>query len=605
MAPKPKRELQNLNRGLPELAPVLFSGYDEKSAVPTDPLRPRSAWLRPVRVAPGVQSTYVVPGEWPSEEPDKWFIDGPLPGFWRKQNNVEYLIDGEPTYAAMVEAIQTATKPEHFIVLIGWTLHVDFQLSRSGARTEQATWNFLDVIKDRIPEGVRVRVLIWDSLDPEESPHVAHAHAQLNRLEPDGEASSREGPTGTKRLRFRPHRPWDDPKKAAVILLRDSGTRGIRGSHHQKVLLVYGDLGLIGFVGGVDFNTDRVKDGPKGAPLHDVHARVHGEAAEDLLLLATIRWNFSAPERHNQEFLLPGGKAATWGREIFDMTELLTYAQKNRVAAPLPHALVKVHQTVGNPRYRPKEEKNSILLSVRKALHQAKKFIYIEDQYLWSLEVMETLAIVAAKIEGHITILIAQDVDSTLVPLRRRAMQYLRAECAKQGADVERKIRVYCRKGRHHSYIHTKMYIVDDTVALIGSANCNNRGFRSDSEVNALFADHPWTEETSRWGAQWWRLELSFAHRLRMELWAEHLKLPTDELVDGLAAEAHWRKPPDEAEIEPYLIAETNGTWETAFYDGEWHLDTVIQEKFDPIPPGAPDRIPDPENPKGDHQRKA
>ena len=30
------------------------------------------------------------------------------------------------------------------------------------------------------------------------------------------------------------------------------------GSHHQKVLIVKGSLGLIGFCGGVDINKDRI-----------------------------------------------------------------------------------------------------------------------------------------------------------------------------------------------------------------------------------------------------------------------------------------------------------------------------------------------------------
>ena len=38
---------------------------------------------------------------------------------------------------------------------------------------------------------------------------------------------------------------------------------------------------------------------------------------------------------------------------------------------------------------------------------------------------------------------------------------------------------------RFDRYVHSKIYIIDDKFAIIGSANCNRRGWEQDSEVVA------------------------------------------------------------------------------------------------------------------------
>ena len=126
--------LTNKTPSLRDLLPDRRGGFANDPEMRQDPARPESAWIRPVLVAPALQSTYVVPGDWPAK-PDHWFASDAPTYKWRHQNNVECFIDGEPTYEAMVEAIDTAKSSEHFIVLLGWTLHLDFALSKSGNRS--------------------------------------------------------------------------------------------------------------------------------------------------------------------------------------------------------------------------------------------------------------------------------------------------------------------------------------------------------------------------------------------------------------------------------------------------------------------------------------
>jgi phospholipase D1/2 len=88
-------------------------------------------------------------------------------------------------------------------------------------------------------------------------------------------------------------------------------------------------------------------------------------------------------------------------------------------------------------------------------------------------------------------------------------------------------------------YIHAKIMIVDDRVAIIGSANINERSMRGnrDSEVAAVIRD---TEQyVITMGGEPFMVG-KFAHTLRMRLQLEHLGVNTDDfeqrtmMMDGL-----------------------------------------------------------------------
>ncbi|XP_010245474.1 PREDICTED: phospholipase D zeta 1-like [Nelumbo nucifera] len=73
-------------------------------------------------------------------------------------------------------------------------------------------------------------------------------------------------------------------------------------------------------------------------------------------------------------------------------------------------------------------------------------------------------------------------------------------------------------------YVHSKLMIIDDCVALIGSANINDRSLigSRDSEIGVLIEDKEFLD-TSMDGKPW--KAGKFAFSLRLSLWSEHLGL--------------------------------------------------------------------------------
>ncbi|KAM7474184.1 hypothetical protein LguiB_021427 [Lonicera macranthoides] len=78
-------------------------------------------------------------------------------------------------------------------------------------------------------------------------------------------------------------------------------------------------------------------------------------------------------------------------------------------------------------------------------------------------------------------------------------------------------------------YVHSKVMIIDDRAALIGSSNINDRSLLGsrDSEIGVLFEDKDFVESSMN-GEPW--SAGKFAFSLRLSLWSEHLGLHGEEI---------------------------------------------------------------------------
>ena len=401
--------------------------------------------------------------------------------YWRSQlrfglagNTVEPLIDGPAAFRAIQQAIESAENSDHFIYLLGWWTDPWVNLTGPGTC-------LLDLFARAGRRGVQVRVLVWDApwlfARQHSNLHDDAVHA-INRL-PNCHAEQ-----------------------------DDSGSS--RKSHHQKLLVVQGRDGLVALCGGVDINADRVYDLPpprgsyradrphaagriaaqaaadpegSGNPLHDVHARLTGPTALPLLRVFLRRW------------------WARSGKRDIDRRSPLRGSFTSPFPRPTGSQFVRVGETFNGVLHRPDGNVSSRQVTVQdiwlRSILGARRFIYMEEQYLLSDCAAAAIRAVLPRL-AHVTILIAPSEITDMPGVWARRRTFISSITA--GNPYADRLHIYTRTAGQrqpciranapHLYVHAKMAVIDDELMLIGSANCNNRGWETDSElVIASFED--------------------------------------------------------------------------------------------------------------------
>jgi phosphatidylserine/phosphatidylglycerophosphate/cardiolipin synthase-like enzyme len=455
----------------------------------------------------------------------------------RKGNDVTALVDGKETYEAMVDAIRTATGSGHFIYLLGWFLDIDFNLARGTNIRALFT-----AASAATPSPVEVRAMLW------QQKALLATGVKVVSL---GFANPNQNVAEVKFINGLP--------SGAAIL--DNRTLNF-GAHHQKILIVNGSQGLVAFCGGLDINPDRIDHIPKvqpGSPMHDVHCRIQGPAAFDLLRIFVQRWT-----DHPDAAKLPAAKRSLTGAAVPDPGDAGTNGAK----------FVQIGRTFGNgsnhagiefsvdrkPPFKhnhgysfaPNGEQTARQI-ITHAIQAAREFIYIEDQYLCSTTLSDVLRDQLDKIKKLI-VLIPHSSISDLPGVWKRRKVFIDNLLSKGNVD---KVAIcvpfpdniprpsplkIVDKNSFETYVHAKMYVMDDKFAIIGSANCNSRGIRHDSEVVAGIYDESLDAPCTR----------HFAHDLRIKLWSEHLVLPKSALFDPIASSIVWFSPGTTTRIARY-----------------------------------------------------
>ncbi|HEV2452483.1 MAG TPA: phosphatidylserine/phosphatidylglycerophosphate/cardiolipin synthase family protein [Streptosporangiaceae bacterium] len=403
----------------------------------------------------------------------------------REGNRVDALIDGPETYQAMYEAIRTTFSKQggFYIYLLAWWLDGEVPLS-PGDRDSV----FTAMLRRASQEfGVQVRVLLWKnrvaSLWPFEPKAQDRLHDEIGKL-----------PTGA--------------------CLLDNVLPNPYIAHHQKVLIVKGAQGLIGFCGGLDIAFDRIRhvDLHDGSPFHDAHCRIEGPAACDLVDVFAQRWA-AHPDAKSVD------KAQEPLRGLADRTPLKGSGKPaGTLSVGIARTYLAPRQDV--PPDRPDAwcaENFSVWPMLQAAIAAARRFIYIEDQYLVGMAAADELAAVAGRLQ-HITILVNGRTD---LPYNRLGMAKFVYRLW-QDTRLSARIRIFHLPPGNGSYIHAKTWVIDDELALIGSANVNRRGWAADSEAHAAIYDKPASAPAP-----------SFAQRYRMRLWSRHLGVDPDSVRNG------------------------------------------------------------------------
>ncbi|MEG3146375.1 phospholipase D-like domain-containing protein [Sphingomonas sp. RT2P30] len=494
-------------------------------------------------------------------QPDRWasILRGSPNAPTTTQNAVKALVDGDATYRAMANDIAATRGDRAFIYLLGWDMYDNFPLRRGDCT---ATLNAL--LTDAVARGVQVRAMVWDNLS---KPLVIREHiGRINALSNGGGIVDGRNGGATPITAAQVEAVMALAAGAVVVAarldpaigrewrrIRDEITRklqGIKAAHHQKVLLVFDGERLVAYCGGLDLNPNRVMPdittcgtgahGPVGAsdPQHDTHCRIVGPATRELLRTFVERWL-----DHPDGRAIDTAKGALRGDPI---TGIPAPAIPNPSLADAPFGgstsviIARTFTPVAGATRPPPRQRDIGRLLIT-AIANAQRFIYIEDQYLIDLATARALNRVIDRL-NHVTILIpGNEISGGLIFPQFYRQQFIDTVTAGKGPDVAAKLNVFqLNKPRgsapnsfgRESYVHSKCWVFDDELAVIGSANCNRRGYQHDSEVDAFIFDDanaspPMIALATRGeSAETSASGLTFAQQFRMQLWTEHLGVP-------------------------------------------------------------------------------
>ncbi|XP_004300742.1 PREDICTED: phospholipase D gamma 1-like isoform X2 [Fragaria vesca subsp. vesca] len=371
---------------------------------------------------------------------DAHVSDGCLPDF-KLDGGLKY--EHGSCWQDMFDAISHA---RHLIYIAGWSLHPKVRLLRNNNGSSDSTLG--DLLKTKSDEGVKVMLLIWDdptSLRGSKREGLMHTNDEdARRFFKDSSVQFLLCPRSSVQT-------WGKKMEAAIVY-----------THHQKTVIVDTDAGqskrkIIAFVGGLDLCPGRYdtpehsifrtlhtvhKDdnhnptfsepvfGCPRQPWHDLHSKIDGPAAYDILINFEQRWGM-ASKPHGLHKLKERGleKMKLRGRhklerrgddndallniekipEIYGRKEVPLVSKDDKEAWDIQvFRSIDSHSVKGFPE-DPKDAasmnlvcgKNvlidmSIHAAYVKAIRAAQHFIYIENQYFlgssynWKSDISDT-----------------------------------------------------------------------------------------------------------------------------------------------------------------------------------------------------------------------
>jgi phosphatidylserine/phosphatidylglycerophosphate/cardiolipin synthase-like enzyme len=256
----------------------------------------------------------------------------------------------------------------------------------------------------------------------------------------------------------------------------------------------------VAFVGGIDFTAlqgDRhdssahVPDRALG--WHDAATELRGPVVADVAKHFTQRWTEVAGETLSAPVVQP----------------------------PAGNLSVHLVRTVPERTYKfAKRGEFSILEAYVGALRAARSLVYLENQFLWSPEVISILMGLLRKppTDDFRMVLLLPRRPSDGADTTRGQLGRLTEADAGHGRVLATTISAREGEATGPLYVHAKVGMVDDAWMTIGSANLNEHSLFNDTEVNVVLRDPELIRST------------------RLRLWAEHLET-SEEDVSGDPAE--------------------------------------------------------------------
>jgi phospholipase D1/2 len=438
------------------------------------------------------------------------------------------LIDGEAYFSVLTSTLERA---QRFIFIAGWQLDSRFRLNPRNSASP-CFGDFLHGLVRR-NRKLRIYVLLWDfamiyAADREIIPLYSH--------------------------------PWRSHRR---IHFRLDSSHPMGASHHQKIVVIDD---AIAFSGGLDIAEHRwdtphhLPQDPQRVdslgrlypPYHDVELMVDGDAAAALGQLVKERWRRATGKR----LRMAAGRA------------------EDPWPSDLQHVSVAISRT--EPAYDMRHEVREVESLYLDSIRQARRFIYLENQYLSSSAIGDALADRLQEKDGPEIIMVLPQETSEW--LEQVSMAVLRSRLLKR-------LRAADRFGRMHVYypamedetiqmrVHSKVCFIDDRLLRVGSANLNNRSMGLDTECDLA------VEVAEQ------AMESSIAN-LRNRLLAEHLGVSPERVAQAHLAERSLVKAIEKLRGGKRTLGILDGSVSPA-------LDDMVPEAalIDPERPLSPDEL--------------
>ncbi len=440
-----------------------------------------------------------------------WFTRGEDRAPPRGGNRVEVLVDGEQGWGRVADDLEHA---EEEVQIATWMCRPDIELRRPRelalAESSDRAHLRLGAMLERLASaGAKVRLLIW------------------------GMART---PVADRWMRRWYWRGCDN------IDVLEQDHPSVIGSHHQKTITIDGTIGYCGGMNLKENDWDTIAhvsheprrfphgtgpvareltaariDTPPFAPRHDLMVRIEGPAVGDLVDNFADRWAQSVEARRRSWV----GRMVDWVRRSLGNGDYPEVEPAKALPGACGDHWVQVVRTMPGG-------EDGILGAYIRAIRNARRYIYIENQYFRSPIIGEELRnAIAANPRLRLAVVVRPvnggreswfDPSGYWTAHTLRLIQEARPDFELTmiytwGRDVDDRL-VW-----QELDVHAKVMVVDDLWLTVGSANINDRGFKTEGEINAVVLDK------------------ELAGDLRRRLMAEHLEIdPADDVLDDVDA---------------------------------------------------------------------
>jgi cardiolipin synthase len=234
-----------------------------------------------------------------------------------------------------------------------------------------------------------------------------------------------------------------NPVKLSVASLNFANFRT-----HRKIAVIDG---AVGFLGGVNLHDPASATRSGTAAWRDEHARIDGEPVRKIQRLFLENWTYAGGRFRMSESSLPS---------YFPPAEPCSPGVPVQILASGPD-----------------DETAPLLAFFLAALATARNRAWIETPYLIPDETLESALRIAVLRGVDVQVIVPKRGDSRLVT----AASHTYCEALSKAGIVMFEY--------GPPMLHAKTIVVDETVALVGTANLDNRSFRLNFEIAAAFYD--------------------------------------------------------------------------------------------------------------------